>query len=71
VSNALDLCLKTEQFSALQMVAEDLTENTDPEIFTRCSQFFMEHGQYDWAVELGGGGGGGGGGGRYGFCSDS
>ncbi|CAB4034032.1 intraflagellar transport 140 homolog [Paramuricea clavata] len=52
VSKALDLCFKTEQFSALQMVAEDLTENTDPEMLTRCSQFFMEHGQYDRAVEL-------------------
>ena len=52
MSKALDLCFKTEQFSTLQMVAEDLTENTDPEMLTRCSQFFMEHGQYDRAVEL-------------------
>ena len=52
MSKALDLCFKTEQFSALQMVAEDLTENTDPEMLARCSQFFMEHKQYDRAVEL-------------------
>ena len=34
------------------MVAEDLTENTDPEMLARCSEFFMEHGQFDKAVEL-------------------
>jgi intraflagellar transport protein 140 len=47
------------------MVAEDLTENTDPEMLTRCSQFFMEHGQYDRAVELAVLGK------KVGFCSDS
>ncbi|XP_046855391.1 intraflagellar transport protein 140 homolog isoform X2 [Xenia sp. Carnegie-2017] len=52
VSKALDLCFETEQFSTLQMVAGDLTENTDPEMLSRCSQFFMEHGQYDRAVEI-------------------
>lgn len=34
------------------MLAGDLTENTDPEMLTRCSQFFVEHGQYERAVEL-------------------
>lgn len=37
---------------ALQLVAEDLDEKSDPALLTRCSDFFLEHQQYEKAVEL-------------------
>jgi len=52
VTKALDLCFTTQQFAALQVIAEDLDENTDPEMLDKCSKFFLEHEQYDKAVEL-------------------
>ena len=52
VTKALDLCFATQQFAALQVIAEDLDENTDPEMLNKCSKFFLEHEQYDKAVEL-------------------
>ena len=52
VSKALDLCFATQQFAALQVIAEDLDENTDPQMLDKCSKFFLEHEQYDKAVEL-------------------
>ena len=48
----MDLCFSTQQFAALQVIAEDLDENTDPEMLDKCSRFFLEHEQYDKAVEL-------------------
>lgn len=52
VNKALDLCFSTQQFAALQVIAEDLDENTDPEMLDKCSKFFLEHEQFDKAVEL-------------------
>ena len=52
VTKALDLCFSTQQFAALQVIAEDLDENTDPQMLDKCSKFFLEHEQYDKAVEL-------------------
>ncbi|XP_020899151.2 intraflagellar transport protein 140 homolog, partial [Exaiptasia diaphana] len=52
VTKALELCFHTQQFAALQVIAEDLDENTDPEMIDKCAEFFMEHGQYDKAVDL-------------------
>ncbi|XP_033630790.1 intraflagellar transport protein 140 homolog [Asterias rubens] len=51
-SKALELAFKTQQFGALQLIAEDLDERTDPVLLNRCAEFFMEHGQYDKAVDL-------------------
>ncbi|XP_070580461.1 intraflagellar transport protein 140 homolog isoform X2 [Ptychodera flava] len=51
-SKALDLAFRTEQFGALQLIADDLDERTDPTLLNKCADFFMEHGQYDKAVEL-------------------
>lgn len=33
-------------------MAEDLDEKSDPALLARCSDFFLEHGQYEKAVEL-------------------
>ncbi|XP_077482190.1 intraflagellar transport protein 140 homolog isoform X1 [Stigmatopora argus] len=52
VSKALEVAFATEQFAALQMVAEDLNESSDPALLARCSEFFIQHSQYKRAVEL-------------------
>ncbi|XP_075890571.1 intraflagellar transport protein 140 homolog [Nelusetta ayraudi] len=51
-SKALELAFATQQFAALQLIAEDLNENSDPALLARCSDFFITHSQYDKAVEL-------------------
>uniref|UniRef100_A0AAQ4QPL0 Intraflagellar transport 140 homolog (Chlamydomonas) n=1 Tax=Gasterosteus aculeatus aculeatus TaxID=481459 RepID=A0AAQ4QPL0_GASAC len=51
VSKALEMAFATQQFSALQLIAEDLNEQSDPALLARCSDFFITHSQYDKAVE--------------------
>ncbi|XP_023369568.1 intraflagellar transport protein 140 homolog [Otolemur garnettii] len=51
-SKALELAFATQQFAALQLIAEDLDEKSDPALLARCSDFFIEHRQYKKAVEL-------------------
>ncbi|XP_040829503.1 intraflagellar transport protein 140 homolog [Ochotona curzoniae] len=51
-SKALELAFATQQFAALQLIAEDLDEKSDPALLARCSDFFMEHSQYEKAAEL-------------------
>ncbi|XP_016063569.1 PREDICTED: intraflagellar transport protein 140 homolog [Miniopterus natalensis] len=51
-SKALELAFATQQFAALQLIAEDLDEKSDPALLARCSDFFLEHSQYEKAVEL-------------------
>ncbi|XP_076007585.1 intraflagellar transport protein 140 homolog [Genypterus blacodes] len=52
MSKALELAFATEQFSALQLIAEDLDESSDPALLARCSDFFIKHSQFEKAVEL-------------------
>lgn len=52
VSKALELAFASQQFSALQLIAEDLNENSDPALLARCSDFFIKHSQFEKAVEL-------------------
>ncbi|CAJ0957557.1 unnamed protein product [Ranitomeya imitator] len=52
LSKALELAFATEQFGALQLVAEDLDEKSDPALLARCSDFFIQHDQFEKAVEL-------------------
>ncbi|NXU33682.1 IF140 protein, partial [Drymodes brunneopygia] len=51
-SKALELAFATQQFGALQLIAEDLDETSDPALLARCSGFFIEHAQYEKAMEL-------------------
>ncbi|XP_075422551.1 intraflagellar transport protein 140 homolog isoform X2 [Ascaphus truei] len=51
-SKALELAFATEQFGALQLIAEDLDEKSDPALLARCSDFFIQHSQFEKAVEL-------------------
>lgn len=52
ITKALDLCFSTQQFAALQVIAEELDDNTDPLMLDKCSTFFIEHEQFDKAVDL-------------------
>ncbi|KAG7507575.1 intraflagellar transport protein 140-like [Solea senegalensis] len=52
VSKALELAFTTQQFAALQSIAEDLNEKADPALLERCSDFFVTHSKYEKAVEL-------------------
>lgn len=51
-SKALELAFASQQLGALQLIAEDLDENSDPALLAHCSDFFLEHGQYEKAVGL-------------------
>lgn len=51
-SKALELAFTTQQFAALQLIAEDLDEKSDPALLARCSDFCIEHRQFEKAVEL-------------------
>ncbi|XP_064178375.1 intraflagellar transport protein 140 homolog isoform X2 [Anguilla rostrata] len=51
-SKALELAFSTQQFAALQLIAEDLDESSDPALLARCSDFFIKHSQYQKAVEM-------------------
>ncbi|NWZ55925.1 IF140 protein, partial [Haliaeetus albicilla] len=51
-SKALELAFATQQFGALQLIAEDLDDKSDPALLARCSDFFIEHAQYEKAMEL-------------------
>lgn len=52
LNKAIELAFRTQEFSALQSIAANLGENTDPQLLHRCAQFFMENKQYDKAVDL-------------------
>lgn len=52
VAKALDLSFRTKEFAALESMADDLDENTDPEILMQCADFFISHGQHERAVPI-------------------
>ena len=52
VSKAIDLSFKTQQFESLRQIAESLGENSDPQLLARCGECFMQHEQYEKAVQL-------------------
>ena len=34
------------------MISEDLDENADPDVLKKCAEFFIDHEQFDKAVNL-------------------
>ncbi|XP_023244589.1 intraflagellar transport protein 140 homolog [Centruroides sculpturatus] len=52
LNKAIELAFRTQEFDALQSIASNLSENTDPQLLHKCAQFFMENKQYDKAVDL-------------------
>ncbi|CAI4224269.1 unnamed protein product [Auanema sp. JU1783] len=52
IGRALDLAFRTEQFSALDLVAKDLDSTTDSSTLKRAAEFFESNQNYEKAVEL-------------------
>lgn len=52
ISRALDLAFRTEQFTALDLITNELDENSDPQILERAAEFFKTNQQYNKAVQL-------------------
>ena len=52
VAAAVDLCFRAELFDSLSVLADELGENTDPQLLRRCVAFFLEHNQHDKAVMM-------------------
>ncbi|UYV62808.1 IFT140 [Cordylochernes scorpioides] len=52
INKALDLAFQLKDHASLQVIANELGDQTDPELLKKCSHFFLEHGQYEKAVDL-------------------
>ncbi|KAF7638044.1 Amidase domain-containing protein [Meloidogyne graminicola] len=52
VGSALDFACKTGQFGALDLIASELNEKSDPTVLTRAAQFFSSNQQDRIAVQL-------------------
>uniref|UniRef100_A0A1I8C3E1 Intraflagellar transport protein n=1 Tax=Meloidogyne hapla TaxID=6305 RepID=A0A1I8C3E1_MELHA len=52
VGSALDYACKTGQFGALDLIAQELNEKSDPAVLTRAAQFFSSNQQDKTAVQL-------------------
>uniref|UniRef100_A0A0N5CXM8 Intraflagellar transport protein 122 homolog n=1 Tax=Thelazia callipaeda TaxID=103827 RepID=A0A0N5CXM8_THECL len=52
INRALDLAFRTEQFSALDLISNDLDQNSDPQTLQRAAEFFQNNQQFDKAVQL-------------------
>lgn len=52
INRALDLAFRTEQFNALDLITNELDENSDPRILERAAKFFITNQQYNKAVQL-------------------
>ena len=52
VGKALDLAFETKQHNVLQYIATNFNENTDPALLDKTAGFFLQHEQYEKAVDL-------------------
>ena len=52
ISKALELCFQHRQFDALHQIAEDLGEDSSSQTTKKVADYFMEHGQFDKAMEI-------------------
>lgn len=52
IGRALNVAFITEQFSALDLIAQDLNENSDPHILERAADFYSKNQQHQTAVQL-------------------
>uniref|UniRef100_A0A0M3HM60 TPR_REGION domain-containing protein n=1 Tax=Ascaris lumbricoides TaxID=6252 RepID=A0A0M3HM60_ASCLU len=52
IGRALDLAFRTEQFGALDLIAKDLDERSDPRVLERAAEFFINNQQYEKAVQF-------------------
>lgn len=52
MSCALNLCFQYRQYDILQQIAEELSEDTNPETVQKVAEFFVQQEQFDKAVQL-------------------
>ena len=52
MSKALELCFQYRQYDALQVIAEDLSEGSSPEIVRKVAEYFVQQEQFDKAVDI-------------------
>uniref|UniRef100_A0A914H1B1 Intraflagellar transport protein 140 n=1 Tax=Globodera rostochiensis TaxID=31243 RepID=A0A914H1B1_GLORO len=52
IGRALDFAFRTGQFGALDLIAQDLNENSDPSVLIRAAEFFSANQQESQAVRL-------------------
>lgn len=52
VGKALDLAFETKQHNVLQTIATHFNQDTDPALLDKTAAFFLQHDQYDKAVDL-------------------
>ena len=52
IGRALDYAFRTEQFGALDLIAQDLNEASDPLVLERAAEFFSMNQQDKMAVQL-------------------
>ena len=52
VGKAMDLAFEKKQHNILQYISTNFNENTDPVLLDRTAAFFLEHQQYEKAVDL-------------------
>uniref|UniRef100_A0A1I8A7F4 Intraflagellar transport protein n=1 Tax=Steinernema glaseri TaxID=37863 RepID=A0A1I8A7F4_9BILA len=52
IGRALDLAFKTDQFSALDLIAKELDETSDPRVLERAAEFFANNQQYKKSAQL-------------------
>ncbi|KAJ9518877.1 hypothetical protein QJQ45_026278, partial [Haematococcus lacustris] len=53
MSKAVDMCFAAQLFDVLTHITDDLTSaSSDPALYTRCAEFFMQHGHFDKAVRM-------------------
>ena len=52
LNKALDLCFQGQLFDALRAIADNLTDAADPVILAKCATYFLQHSQYEKAVQL-------------------
>ncbi|PRP89671.1 intraflagellar transport protein [Planoprotostelium fungivorum] len=52
LGKAVELCFQAGLYDQLGSITDDLTPNTDPELITKCCDFFLNHNRYDKAVTL-------------------
>ncbi len=48
----MELCFEHRQFEVLQQIADDLSEDSNPEMTKRVADYFIENNQFDRALEL-------------------
>lgn len=53
LSKAVEMCFQAQLFDVLQHIADDMTpDKSDPTLYNRCAEFFMQFGHNDKAVKM-------------------